>query len=177
MQRSKFSLMTCCLLLLTLTFVVGSATAATSLSWDKRIDNPKKRFKVLSSFDDEAVLDKETQLVWHRFPDTSGSFTWGQALSGCWGSQFGGRLGWRLATIVELHSLIDRSQLPALPAGHPFVFNPPASDVWSSTTTPGNPVTAVTIDINSGFLGGVQKDGVTKLWRWCVRGGSGIEGQ
>ena len=126
---------------------------------------------------DQAVLDNETALVWHRFPDTSGSFTWGQAISGCWVSEFGGRLGWRLATIVELSTLIDRSQAPALPAGHPFVLNLPAPDVWSSTTTPGAPDEAQTMDIDGGFLGGSQKDGPVGLWRWCVRGGGGIEGQ
>jgi hypothetical protein len=78
---------------------------------------------------------------------------------------------------VELHTLIDRSQDPALPAGHPFVLALPAPDVWSSTTTPTAPDQAQTIDIDGGFLGGFPKDGEVKLWRWCVRGGNGIEGQ
>jgi len=32
----------------------------------------------------------------------------------------GGRYGWRLPTIQELHSRIDDTQDPALPAGDPF---------------------------------------------------------
>lgn len=37
-------------------------------SWDRRIDNVTQRFKVLDEFNSEAVVDKETGVVWERRP-------------------------------------------------------------------------------------------------------------
>ncbi len=44
----------------------SSAAAAAPQSWDRVIPNGAKRFKVLEQFNQEAVLDVETGLVWHR---------------------------------------------------------------------------------------------------------------
>ena len=104
--------------LMAIALLTGCAPASEvhTRAWNQTLP-ASERFILMMG--DQAVLDNETALVWHRFPDTSGNFTWGQAISGCWTSEFGGRLGWRLATIVELSTLIDRSQTPALPAGIP----------------------------------------------------------
>ena len=37
-------------------------------SWSRKINDATKRFEVLDKFNDEAVLDRETQLVWERAP-------------------------------------------------------------------------------------------------------------
>jgi hypothetical protein len=37
-------------------------------SWSRKINDATKRFEVLDSFNAEAVLDRETQLVWQREP-------------------------------------------------------------------------------------------------------------
>lgn len=159
-------------------WLVGEATAeAIDLrSWDRKI-NDETRFRVLAQFDNDAVLDRETQLVWQRTPDAT-KRVWGAALSSCYGSRVGGRGGWRLPTMEELTSLIDPTQKsPPLPLGHPFNLSNVTGDVWSATTTPHvDPPHAFTQDvIATGFLGGSQKK--FSLNNWCVRGGQGMHGQ
>jgi hypothetical protein len=59
---------------ITLLGMVGFAEAAPPLpSWSQKLkcENNCPRFTVLKSWDNEAVLDKETGLVWEQSPDTS----------------------------------------------------------------------------------------------------------
>lgn len=156
---------------LALGVVIGEAMAQ---AWDQRIDN-QRRFVILKDFNDEAVLDLETDLVWQRTPGPTVRF-WGSAISACFGSRTGGRGGWRLPTMPELTSLIDPTQTnPPLPLDHPFDLSNLSGDVWSVNTVPGTD-TANTQDVlNDGFLGGFPKG--AQLQSWCVRGGPGVEGQ
>jgi hypothetical protein len=52
-------------------------------SWDKRIDNASARFQVLADFDDEAVVDKETGLVWERVPSPD-VLSWRSSTTSAW---------------------------------------------------------------------------------------------
>jgi hypothetical protein len=160
------------LMIALLGIVAGDAAAQ---AWDQKIDKPQ-RFEVLKDFDNEAVLDKETQLVWQRTPGGTVRF-WGSAISSCFGTRTGGRGGWRLPTMPELTSLIDPTQdHPPLPVGHPFDLSNLTGDVWSTNTVPGSD-TANTQDVlNDGFLGGTSKTAAQQQ-SWCVRGGPGVEGQ
>ena len=118
----------------------------------------------------KAVLDKETGLVWERYPDTT-TTTWFNACAHCYKREVGGRKGWRLPTVEELASLIDTTNTnPALPTGHPFSIVQ-SGHYWSSSTG---------VDFTGyawvGFLddGGVHynvKGG--DCYVWCVRGGHG----
>ena len=49
---------------------IGTAAAQTETlkSWSRKIPNARRRFEVLHQFNDEAVLDRETQLVWEHAP-------------------------------------------------------------------------------------------------------------
>src|SRR5215510_6855533 len=104
-------------------------------TWDKRINNVAQRFRVLNAFNNEAVLDRETGLVWERSPSTQ-TLAWSNARLFCAQKAVGGRGGWRLPAFNELASLVDPTitnpAVPRLPAGHPFL-NVQVGAYWSAT--------------------------------------------
>lgn len=118
----------------------------------------------------EAVLDKETGLVWERQPNFTAS-SWQDAVNGCRvAKEVGGRLGWRLPTIEELASLLDLTQTwPALPNGHPFVLT--SWEYWSNTTDFIS-LQFWAVGFELGTISGVDPTTET-LEAWCVRGGIG----
>ena len=88
-------------------------------NWDKVII--AGRFSVLADFNNLAVRDNETGLVWEKSPSLSPAADWVQAAGNCVNKSIANRKGWRLPSVAELGSLIDISQSnPTLPAGHPF---------------------------------------------------------
>lgn len=117
----------------------------------------------------QAVLDKETGLVWDRYANRPHSFDNNAVAHAiCIGSVIGGRMGWRLPTISELQSLIDTTQSdPALPNGHPFrgVWN---GYYWSSTMWPGAPDRFWTIHMCHGVAEHQGSSWSNYVWR--VRG-------
>jgi len=149
-------------------------------SWDKKISNAIRRFKVLNGFNDEAVLDKETGLVWERSPSTE-TKSWPNARLFCAQKAVGGRGGWRLPSFYELASLVDptvkTAGTPRLPGGHPFL-DVQASAYWSSTVFAEEPgfTMVVGFDFVAGSdapieVGDANTAGAPKF-TWAVRGGS-----
>src|SRR5262245_8398704 len=69
------------IVLLVLTVSTGIAKAIDLRDWGRKIDDASLRFQVLGSFNGEAVLDRETQLVWERSPSLD-TFEWRLALAG-----------------------------------------------------------------------------------------------
>ena len=151
-------------------------------TWDKQINGPG-RFSVLAAFAHEAVLDKETGLVWQRSP-SSDAFNWGFAQYRCTDATTGNRAGWRLPTIQELMSLVDPS-VPTpgitLPAGHPFdnvatSFGGPTVFYWAITTSPffadGSGAYKMNFVFGALSLTTTSKDDAGRAW--CVRGGQGV---
>src|SRR5207247_208787 len=80
-------------------------------AWSNSIHDATKRFVVLADFENgagpgrRAVLDRETGLVWEQSPQTT-NHTWLDARFQCANKNIGGRKGWRLASFVELTSLV-----------------------------------------------------------------------
>ena len=133
------------------------------------------RFEVLADFNNEAVLDKETGLVWQRTPWNYQGHWW-MAQNTCIGAFCkGGRCGWRLPTIHELQSLVDYShECGLLSCGHPFID---ANGCWwSSTDSPFDFNEAVNFCITA-IGGGTSYSEKTGEYfgAWCVRGGLGVE--
>ena len=151
-----------------------------SVSWDRRIDKAQRRFKLLNEFNTEAVLDKETGLVWERSPNKN-AVAWPNARLMCAQKAVGGRGGWRLPTFNELASLVDPAitdpTIPRLPAGHPFL-DVQAASYWSATAFAHEPGFALMV--NFMFVAGSDapigvNDANTSGGQyhvWAVRGGS-----
>jgi hypothetical protein len=152
------------LIILLLIFFSSSAPGN---SWSKQI-NKAGRFKVLKAFNNEAVLDKETNLVWERSP-LGGPFNWISAQLQCINRIVGNRKGWRLPTGQELASLVDPTRSnPALPPDHPF--NNVSGIYWSSNLIFSDPNSvAWEVSFDDGSVGFGQQTDTDLIW--CVRGG------
>jgi hypothetical protein len=151
----------------------GSA-AATLPSWDKAIPNGASRFRVLSQFGGEAVLDRETGLVWQRSPSSVSSSEWASSIALCIGTAIGGRRGWRLPSAWELMTLKDPAQAnPALPPNHPFQDVAVGTIYWTSTAAAGDAGGALALTFTSGGQGIITTNKTTMGLRWCVRGPGG----
>lgn len=145
-------------------------------AWDRAIP-AAKRFIVLSDFNNQAVLDRETGLVWERSPQLQPTFPtmWSSATFSCAEHSTGGRMGWRLPSLHELASLLDPSVPapgPTLPVGHPFT-NVQALSYWSASARADDPVGAWGVDLLDGTVHAFGK-GDPHLG-WCVRGAGPLE--
>ena len=155
-----------------LALFASPAAAQVGTQWDQQFTGAN-RFRVLGTFGNAAVLDKETGLVWERTP--SAETTNQQAAhSVCNTTNVGGRLGWRLPTIQELASLVDKTQSnPALPSGHPFT-NVQSTGACYLSATLSDPFWSV--DFGNGNLAqGTCSGGLGVGYHWCVRGGQGVD--
>ena len=143
-------------------------------SWDQKLTT--NRFVILANWNNEAVLDRETGLVWQRSPDTTPQ-AWTVAQFQCNSRWIGSRKGWRLPGVHELASLLDQTVAPPGPrlsAGHPFL-NVQSSDYWSASTVASFATFAWFVGFGDGFVLNLGKSGA--LLVWCVRGGQGTDGQ
>jgi hypothetical protein len=139
-----------------------------TLRWDQHLP-AADRFEVLAAFNNEAVLDKETGLVWEQSPATT-THTWSGARLECTSRTTGGRKGWRLPSVHELASLVDPSVAspgPTLPPEHPFT-DAQSVNYWSASTNGATSTLAWMVLFGGGAVGVFSKAGDGHLW--CVRG-------
>jgi hypothetical protein len=160
--------------------MAGPAQAASSNgpyyaepAWDQKLA-PATRFIVLTDWSSQAVLDRETGLVWEQAPLAT-TYHWSLATVQCIRRTTGNRKGWRLPSVHELASLVDPSVPfpgPTLPAGHPFT-NVLSAPYWSATTVADSPTSAWDVVFNDGSVFSTGKTNSFQVW--CVRGGSNAE--
>lgn len=143
-------------------------------SWSQKLTT--NRFVVLANWNNEAVLDRETGLVWERSPDSFAK-GWTEAQLHCNTRTLGGRMGWRTPSVQELASLLDPAiLLPAptsLPEGHPFLGDIVSS--WSATTSASDANHVWRVRFFDRQVGPIQKSSLIPVW--CVRGSSGADVQ
>ena len=147
------------------------ATAVSAVA--ERSLSGSDRFIVLANWNNEAVLDRKTGLVWERSPNTSFA-NWSGAQQHCDVLALGNHKDWRLPTIQELASLVDRSVPspgPTLPPGHPFTVN--TAFYWSATTDISNNANAWGVGFDIGDVGSGGKNAIDYVW--CVRDGEELE--
>jgi hypothetical protein len=98
-------------------------------NWDKNLPS-HSRFTVLTDFNNQAVRDNNTWLVWEQAPDGT-TRSRPEAVQYCVRKAVGNTRGWRLPSVAELNSLQD----PLLAAPFvPTVFSGVQSDYyWSAT--------------------------------------------
>src|SRR5262245_47793214 len=109
-----------CALVLVITSYASAAPPANQTTsgtdtqnWDRKRPS-STRFTVLAEFNNTAVRDNETGLVWEQSPDprfhhwgtTPETFGRDSAPFYCAQNRVGGRYGWRLPSFVELASLL-----------------------------------------------------------------------
>jgi Protein of unknown function (DUF1566) len=100
---------------------------------------------------DGTVTDDVTGLMWQQAPPSI-SYTWADAQAYCTSLTLGGHGDWRLATYIELISIVDYSH--NLPAMDPTAFPGAAAvDVWSATPLGGLPTNAREIYFMAGDSG------------------------
>jgi hypothetical protein len=142
--------------------------AGVTQNWDKNLPSAS-RFSVLPSFNNQAVRDNNTGLVWEQTIDLTNR-VWPQALAVCANKTVGGTGGWRLPSIVELKSVLDTSLSAPYING---VFTSSGiiafNNWWSATTSTVNSGDAWIVDINDGRANGNSKSSGQGL-AWCVRG-------
>ena len=153
-------------------------------SWDQKIPGAQ-RFICLVDWNNEAVLDRETGLVWQRTPGSEDR-SLGEAVFDCYNARTGDRKGWRLPTPEELTTLVDPTQSrPALPPGHPFQLSNPNALLLRyftvSTTFPQNipqtasgPFAGIVVDLADGNVSNDIPTFARNGKAWCVRGGSHV---
>ena len=162
---------------------VPASLLAQSQSWDQKIDTPN-RFKVLKTFNDEAVLDQETGLVWEKIPEADSLGGWAFIDDECFAHFTGGRLGWRPPTLEEMLSLMDplQNETGKLPPGHPFDLGGTRDilrQFWTLSTAIVQPA-----NNNFAYVANFEPGGsffsdpkIAPTHRfWCVRGGHGYDG-
>jgi len=118
---------------------------------------------------DGTVTDKITGLIWQQ--DSSGPYTWSQAMAYCPTLTLAGHKDWRLPTRIEALSLIDYSVVFGAGLMIDIKYFPNTVDAyyWTSTVLARAPSSqACIVNPDQGGSGYVSM-GLTTVYARCVR--------
>lgn len=115
------------------------------------------------SIDSGVVTDNATGLHWQQGPGQSGS--WTDAMTFCQQLDLSGT-GWRLPSVKELQTLVDRTRSD--PAIEPGSFpDTPSEPFWTSTPVVGDSTSAWDVSFKSGASAGSPLTSTARIR--CVR--------
>jgi hypothetical protein len=131
--------------------------------------------RFVDALEGTAILDKETGLVWAKTPDLVPR-DWQTAMNYCTQLNLGGRMGWRLPTIVEINTLVDVTNpgLVKLPVDHPFQNVSSSGFYWSSSMYDSNTAASWGIWMGTGDLSGYNNTNGGG-YAWPVRSSANID--
>ena len=127
-----------------------------------------QRFRCV--LNNQAVLDRETGLVWIRDVTAAGTGDFGLALERCPKLVIGGRKGWHVPSQSEFQSVFDGGNVYPninLPTGHPFLGVSANFEFW--TTSKFLNLGGLRVLANFDGSGAGDTDNTTHEI-WCVRG-------
>jgi hypothetical protein len=132
------------------------------------------------------IRDMDTSLIWERGPDLQTTSSWQAAQAACTNKTVGRRVGWRLPTVEELLSILERrvwapdASSPVISIFRPFddyFFSFSTSigarlfdQFWTATPDPQNPQQVLGIDLASAAVRSYPKSQAQTLRAWCVLG-------
>ena len=102
---------------------------------------------------DGTIFDTRTNLYWQQ-SSSSKQYTWKDAHTYCEKLDLAGYKDWRLPTIDELKSLIEKEHNPTICP----VFECKSDWYWSSSSYVGLPSLAWFVDFGGGFVGGFDDE-------------------
>ena len=95
------------------------------------------------------VLDSVTKLTWQRTIAATSKLAWLASKDGCTNLDLAGK-GWRLPTVRELRSLVDRQQNAPTLDPTAFPQQGASSWYWSASLVKDSPDTAWVVDFSNG---------------------------
>jgi hypothetical protein len=184
MNNKPFRALALCLGIFAITFLMqGIAQAQAIRSWSQN-NNATQRFVTLAEFNNEAVLDRTTGLIWEKNVSTTNG-DWTTAYNACLAQTHpntagpnAGSFGWRLPKFEEVASLFAtgivvgppfNGLLVVLPSGHPFTGNATGNFWTASESSDG---TQARIFGGTSYTNQLTIKTSTNAAFWCVRGGA-----